>query len=128
MKILLDTHLLIWVCEDSKKLSPKIKKIIIDGKNDIYFSTASIWEIAIKKSLGKIDVDLELLVNQLEEMNILELPIEIKHILKLEQLGNHHKDPFDRIIITQALTEPLKLYTHDKCLVDYAPNLVTLVD
>src|SRR3990167_3022694 len=108
MKILLDTHVLIWVSEDSNCLSHKIKKEILDGKNDIYFSTASIWEIAIKKNLGKIDVDLNLLVSSLDEMEILELPIEIKHILELENLPNQqHKDPFDRIIIAQTLAEPM---------------------
>lgn len=98
------------------------------GKNDIYFSTASIWEIAIKKNLGKIEVNLDTLVNRLEEMYILELPIEIKHILELEKLPNHlHKDPFDGILIAQSLAEPMKLYTHDKELLQYSPDLIRLI-
>ena len=127
MKILLDTHVLIWASEKNSKLKASIIKEIIDGSNDVYYSTASIWEIAIKKNLGKIDIDLEIMIDALEKMNFIELPINVQHILNLNTLPNYHKDPFDRILIAQALVEPMRLYTHDGILSKYAPELIKLI-
>ncbi len=124
MKLLLDTHILLWVSQDHPKLTKQAKEFIIDGNNDVYFSTASIWEIMIKKSTNKFDINIKSFVADLYKMNIFELPIEIDHILKLEELPNHHKDPFDRILVAQALSEPIKLITHDKALLAYSPDLV----
>ena len=127
MKILLDTHVLIWISENNKRLDKKFVTEIMDGRNDVYFSIASLWEISIKKNLGKIDIDLDELVNKLTKMDILESSIEVAHILKLAKLPNYHRDPFDRIIVAQSMVEPMKLYTHDKTLIKYAPDLVNLV-
>lgn len=127
MKILLDTHILLWASQDHPSLSNHAKELIINGNNDVYFSTASIWEIMIKKNLNKFDIDVKKFVDDLYEMNIFELSIEISHILKLEELPSHHKDPFDRIIIAQTLAEPVKLLTHDRVLQQYSSDLILLV-
>ncbi|HLX52673.1 MAG TPA: type II toxin-antitoxin system VapC family toxin [Aquella sp.] len=124
MKLLLDTHILLWVSQDHPSLTKQTKELIINGNNDIYFSTASIWEIMIKKSTNKLNIDIKSFVVDLYKMNIFELPIEIEHIIKLEELPNHHKDPFDRILIAQALAEPIKLITHDKIILKYSPDLI----
>jgi|SRR6185437_7785011 len=124
MKLLLDTHILLWVSQDHPKLTKQAKELIIDGNNDVYFSTASIWEIMIKKNTSKLNINIKSFVADLYKMNIFELPIEIEHIIKLEELANHHKDPFDRILVAQALAEPIKLITHDKILLAYSPDLV----
>ncbi|MCC2624893.1 MAG: hypothetical protein K0R14_766 [Burkholderiales bacterium] len=127
MKLLLDTHVLLWVSQDHPNLAKQAKELIIDGNNYVYFSTASIWEIMIKKRVSKLDINIKTFVADLYKMNIFELPIEIEHILKLEELPNHHKDPFDRILIAQALAEPVKLITHDQALLAYSPDLVLYV-
>lgn len=81
----------------------------------------------IKKNAGKFDYGLIQFVDDLYAMNIFELPIEIEHIFKLEELEYHHKDPFDRIMIAQALAEPIKLLTNDKTLLKYSPDLIAYV-
>ncbi len=127
MKILLDTHILLWASQDHPNLPQNAKELIVNGNNDIYFSTASIWELMIKKNINKLDIDIKNFVNDLYEMNIFELSISIDHVLKLEDLANHHKDPFDRILVAQALAEPIKLITHDNILQQYSPDLVLCV-
>ena len=127
MKILLDTHILLWASQDHPNLPRHTKELIVKGNNDIYFSTASIWELMIKKNTNRFDIDIRNFVDDLYEMNIFELSISIEHVLKLEELENHHKDPFDRILVAQALAEPIKLITRDKILQQYSPDLVLCV-
>jgi len=127
MKLLLDTHILIWASKNNPNLSKSAKSLILNGDNDVYFSTAAIWELIIKKNSGKVDIDIKSFVDALYDMNIFELSIEMEHIFKLEELENHHKDPFDRIMIAQALAEPIKLLTHDKILLQYSPDLIEYV-
>ena len=127
MKFLLDTHILLWVSQDSKLLSKYAKSLVTNGDNDVYFSTASIWEIMIKKNTGKFKIDVAEFMRDISDMNIFELPIKIEHVLTLETLPNHHKDPFDRILVAQSLTEPLKLLTHDKILQQYSTDLIEYV-
>ena len=127
MKLLLDTHILIWASKNNPKLSKSAKNLILNEDNDIYFSTAAIWELIIKKNTGKFDIDIKSFVDALYNMNFFELPIEMEHIFKLEELENYHKDPFDRIMIAQALAEPIKLLTHNKILLQYSPDLIEYV-
>ena len=127
MKLLLDTHILIWASKNNPKLSKSAKNLILNEDNDIYFSTAAIWELIIKKNTGKFDIDIKSFVDALYNMNFFELPIEMVHIFKLEELENYHKDPFDRIMIAQALAEPIKLLTHNKILLQYSPDLIEYV-
>ncbi len=127
MRILLDTHIFLWAVLDDAKLTKKARSIITTA-DAIYVSSASIWEIAIKKSLGKIDADnnLDLLSEIIEASGFLELPITSQHAAGISSLQPIHKDPFDRIMIAQAMCEPLIFVTGNKLLEDYG-GLVAVV-
>lgn len=126
MKILLDTNLLIWGICEPHQLSTKAKTVISQAEL-IYVSSASIWEISIKVGLGKLVVNPEEMLSCLDKMNIQQLPISWEHSRKVQELPHHHRDPFDRMLIAQAITEPLILLTHDEILQHYIPELVQVV-
>jgi PIN domain nuclease of toxin-antitoxin system len=121
MKYLLDTHALIWFLEGDSQLSSKAKNIIVSTDNQILISIASLWEMAIKMSIGKLNLsqNLELIIQRLEEEYIEILPIEVEHILKIQTLEFHHKDPFDRIIIAQSLIEGTTLVSIEDIFDNY---------
>ena len=124
MTLLLDTHVLLWWLEDPGKLSRPARKAIQDGTNRVYVSAAVAWEIAIKTSLGKLETP-----DELEEMmdanRFLALPVTIPHALAVRTLPGHHRDPFDRILIAQALHEGFRLVTRDQEIAKYAvPQIV----
>ncbi|MEK9200867.1 MAG: type II toxin-antitoxin system VapC family toxin [Patescibacteria group bacterium] len=112
MNYLLDTHILIWWSENSPKLNPKFKSAISNPKNKIQISIASLWEMGIKISIGKfrLKTDLETLSKQYDFEII---PIKLEHILTLLKIPHHHKDPFDRMLVSQAKSEKLTLLTSD---------------
>jgi PIN domain nuclease of toxin-antitoxin system len=115
MNILLDTHAFLWYLNGDENLSDKARKSIEKKNSVVYVSIASIWEISIKIGLKKlkIDVSLEELENQISLNNFIILPIKFEHIIELSKLDNHHRDPFDRILIAQSLTEKITLITKD---------------
>jgi len=118
MSYLLDTHTFIWWIEDNLNLSYQSKQIISNPNNLIFISSVNTWEITIKKSLGKLNVP-----SNLEEI-ILQcgfdvLPIAIKHTLFIENLDKHHDDPFDRLLISQAIIENLTIITRDEKIIKY---------
>ncbi len=122
MNVLLDTHAFIWYIEGSKNLSSKAKEIIESLNNDLYFSIASIWEIAIKSGKGRLDLqnpfhDLEYLLQQL---NINILPITFTDTKIYVDLPFHHNDPFDRILVAQSINHSLLLLSCDKIFDAYA--------
>ena len=121
MKILLDTNALIWFANGDKKLSQNAIDSIENPENEKFVSVASIWEIAIKKSIGKLDFpfDLNNLVDILENNGFFILDILSKHATAIEILPLVHRDPFDRIIFAQALTEEMQLISVDKIFDDY---------
>lgn len=121
MRLLLDTHILLWSVAMSDRLSGKARTLIEDGSNQIYCSAASLWEIAIKAGLRRQDfqVDLPMLRGALSEMTIEELPVTGNHTEKLLELPPIHKDPFDRMLIAQSMAEPLVLLTNDVILTRY---------
>ena len=118
MKYLLDTHIIIWWSENNKKLKPEFKKIIADSNNIIFASVASVWEIIIKTKLKKIRLktSIEDIIRKCG-FNILD--INMDHVLELDKLKNHHKDPFDRMLISQSIVEKMKLITQDKLVKKY---------
>ena len=119
MTILLDTHVFLWTLTDDARLSQKARDLI--GTADIvYVSSVSIWEIAIKKRLGKIQVDLDLLIKGIEQQEFVELFFKAKHAIKTSEVMSHHHDPFDRALVAQALSESLRLITADKTLQAYS--------
>lgn len=127
MRILLDTNIFLWCILDSPKLTKKARSLITSA-DERYVSSASIWEIAIKRSIGKLDSDgdLENLAESIEASGFLELPITAKHAASVFSLQQLHKDPFDRMLIAQAISEPLILVTADSMLAGYS-HLVKIV-
>lgn len=122
MKILLDTHILLWLAFDDKsKLSPQAIELLEDFKNELYFSLASLWEISIKSSLGKphFNVDVEKLEQGLISVGCHLLPIELSHIVKSSNYPFVHKDPFDRLLLAQADAENIYFMTADNLILDY---------
>ncbi|MES2345205.1 MAG: type II toxin-antitoxin system VapC family toxin [Chlamydiota bacterium] len=125
MKLLLDTHIFLWSVLDNRKLTKKAKSIITQAEK-VYVSSASIWEIAIKQGLKKIDGDLSQLIQAITDSGFYELPVRTAHAAMILQLPNLHRDPFDRLLIAQAKAEPLFFLTADKQLQEYS-SLVSLI-
>ena len=125
MRLLLDTHILYWWFYEPGKLSAQAVATIKDAE-DVLFSSASLWEIAIKVRLGKIKADLAQILHWTEKNDFIELPVFAKHALIVATLPLHHSDPFDRLLISQAMSVPLHLLTVDAQLKPYS-ELVILV-
>ena len=121
MRLLVDTHLLLWATAASRRLPKAARELIEDAGNDVYYSAASLWEVAIKLGLRRsdFDVDLEELRRALAEMGFVELPVTGVHAQRLVSLPPIHKDPFDRMLVAQCLSEPLILLTNDGTLEGY---------
>ena len=127
MRYLLDTHAFLWFVLDDKRISTKATSIIRESKNEIYFSAASAWEIAIKAKLDRLKIkgDLEsFIIEQLSTNSFVPLSITISHSLYLERLPQIHKDPFDRIIIAQSKLEDLPLISSDQKIKRYKIKLI----
>ena len=124
MKILLDTHLLLWAAADA--LPPEAARYIEDRANTLLFSPASIWEVVIKRGLGRTDfvVDPAALYKGLLRAGYQELPITGRHTLLVSDLPAVHKDPFDRILLAQAESEGIPLLTADRTLLQYPGSLI----
>ena len=121
MKLLLDTHLLLWAAEDSKRLPKAARRLIENLDNELLFSAASLWEIAIKRGLGREDfqVDPRMLRRALVDNGYSELAITSEHVIGIDQLPSSHKDPFDRLLVAQALVEGITLLTGDAQIAGY---------
>jgi PIN domain nuclease of toxin-antitoxin system len=117
---------MLWAMTDDRRLSIAARDMM-QGADAVYISAASLWEIAIKAGLGKIEVEVAELTRQLHLAGFQELPVTWQHTLKVGSLPNHHKDPFDRLLIAQTLSEPLRFLTADAQLPAYSSDLVTLV-
>lgn len=134
MRYLLDTHIIIWLLEDNDKLSQDVKDIILDDDNKIFYSTASVWETSIKKMSRPKDINIT--GSKMSELckasGFVMLPISDRHINSLEMLNENkefpeHKDPFDRILLSQAKTEDMLLITHDAKIAGYGEKCVVKV-
>lgn len=121
MNFLLDTHIILWAASEPEKLTAKIRSLITDADNQLFFSPANLWEISIKKNLGRQDfqVNARQLWRQLLLNGYQELPISSEHTIAIDSLPNLHKDPFDRILIAQAKVEKFHLLTADKIVIQY---------
>ena len=121
MRLLLDTHLLLWAAANSKRLPGEARALLEDSGNDAYYSAASIWEIAIKSSLRRTDfrIDIDALLAVLPKMGLTELPVGATHAASVAKLPPIHRDPFDRLLIAQSIAEPLTLLTNDALLTRY---------
>ncbi|MFY9975106.1 MAG: type II toxin-antitoxin system VapC family toxin [Chromatiaceae bacterium] len=122
MRLLLDTHVLLWWVEDSEQLSPEARRLIADEQNECYVSFVSAWEMAIKAAIGKLKLAVPVkryIQEQLPANAIKLLPLSIDHVTAVESLPLHHRDPFDRLLVVQAQQELLSLVSVDASFDQY---------
>lgn len=127
MRLLLDTHVLLWFASDPGKLRAEARAIIEDGSNDVFVSVVSAWEIAIKQSLGKLDLPetAEAWVPKVLKASGLEvLAVDLRSSLRTRELPWHHRDPFDRLLVAQSLEHGFTLCSRDTHLEAYAVPMV----
>ncbi len=123
---MLDTHLLIWAADDIKRVPPKARELMSDEKNELLFSVVSIWEVAIKRALNRVDFQLDprKLRRGLVDNGYIELPILGEHAAAISGLPLIHKDPFDRMLIAQSVVEGISLVTNDETVALY-PGVIS---
>lgn len=127
MKILLDTHTFIWWTDRPQKLSPIADQILNDRTNILFLSVVSMWEMQIKSASGKLPLPQpyrEMVVEQVRVNGLLILPVYEAHVYALDQLPAHHNDPFDRLLIGQALDEQLSILTADSLIQKYSISTI----
>ncbi len=125
MKLLLDTHILLWVMQDAPQLGRAARRLLADAE-EIHVSSVCLWEAAIKCALGKLKVDLDALDEHLAQVGFTPLPVTWAHARRLRQLPALHRDPFDRMLVAQALSEPLHLLTGDAALASYSELVIAV--
>jgi PIN domain nuclease of toxin-antitoxin system len=125
MRLLLDTHIFLWAVSGNPVLKASTRRFI-ESADRVYVSAASIWEIAIKSKLGKIEADADELISSIEQSGFSELPVSAAHAAGVARLALHHTDPIDRLLVAQAVAEPLKFLTADPALCPYS-DLIILV-
>lgn len=129
MRLLLDTHVLLWALADPKRMPASVSNAIESSENEVLFSAASVWEIAIKAQMLRTEfgVDPETIIATARETRLNELAISAEHAANVARLPLHHKDPFDRLLIAQAISEPARFITADTTLAAYSDDLVWLI-
>ena len=125
MRLLLDTHVFLWCVRDDRQLGKAARATIADA-SEVYVSSASVWEATIKKGLGKLDVDIDELVLAIAGSGFIELPITARHAAAVSGLPELNRNSFDRILVAQAMSEPLRFLTADAMLKKYS-DLVDIV-
>jgi PIN domain nuclease of toxin-antitoxin system len=113
LRLLLDTHILLWWLADDRRLKAAERNAIADGDATVYVSAATVWEVAIKSQLGRLDIDDEMLEAEMAAGGMIELPIRWRHARAVASLPRHHDDPFDRMLLAQAQVEGLMLVSYD---------------
>ncbi|MDT9185597.1 MULTISPECIES: type II toxin-antitoxin system VapC family toxin [Limnospira] len=127
MRLLLDTHIFIWLIDGNPKLSQTARQAIEDESNTLHLSIVSLWEITIKTSLGKLELAIpleQIVINFILPSDIEILPIHLPHLLILQTLPFHHRDPFDRLLISQAKSETLTLLSEDGMFEQYEVEIL----
>src|SRR5438309_1437397 len=127
MRLLLDTHIFLWWVDHPEKLSDTARSALEDEANDLLLSVASVWEMQIKIQFGKLKLSLplkDLIKNQQETNDLVVLPVDLTHVLALDALPAHHKDPFDRLLIAQSIEEDLTLVSADSQFSAYSVRLL----
>ena len=127
MRILVDTHVFLWDLLDDHRSSRKAREILSSDEHQLYFSLVSLWEIAVKIKTGKLNSvgsSVSYIRDEMEEYRMELLPIRYEHILQLERLPLHHSEPFDRLLIAQAVAESLPILTHDAKFPAYPVKLI----
>jgi len=128
MKLLLDTHILLWAAGQEDRLSDTARSMLLETRNVLYFSAVSIWEIVIKRGLGRDDfkIDPYRLCKLLIMNGYLELSVTAEHVLRVDSLPLLHKDPFDRLLIAQARSEAMQLLTVDAMVIQYGDSVMAV--
>jgi PIN domain nuclease of toxin-antitoxin system len=128
LNLLLDTHVALWAIVDSPKLPQKARDLILSSKTTVWVSAASLWEIAIKHSLGRGDMPVsgQDALRYFQESGYRFLAVESEHAVAVEELPAHHQDPFDRILVAQSLVEPMRLMTHDPLMARYSDTIIKI--
>ena len=128
LNLLLDTHVALWAITDSPKLPQKARELIQSPKTSVWISAASVWEISIKHSLGRGDMPVcgQDAVRYFRESGYRFLAVEAEHAAAVEELAHHHQDPFDRILVAQAIVEPMRLMTHDPLVALYSDTIIKI--
>lgn len=126
MNLLLDTHVALWAITDHPKLSPKARDLILTPRATIWVSAASLWEITIKHGLGRGDMPIsgQEALQYFRQAGYQLLAIEPEHVVAVSELPAHHQDPFDRLLVAQALVEPMRLLTHDATVARYSDTII----
>ncbi|MCA1599041.1 MAG: type II toxin-antitoxin system VapC family toxin [Chloroflexi bacterium] len=124
MRLLLDTHILLWWLNDDPRLSIQADALIADQANEVFVSPLSLWEIAIKSRLGKLRADVDEVWWTALESGCTPLPFTLEHAAEVARLPDHHHDPFDRALVAQARAEPMRLITHDKVVAAYGESVL----
>jgi PIN domain nuclease of toxin-antitoxin system len=125
VRLLLDTQVYLWYLADSRKLSAKARAEIASAE-EVFVSAASIWEAAVKVAIGKLNADPDDLVAGISASGFAELPVSARHAARVVTLPQHHRDPFDRLLVVQAIHEPLHFLTADAALRRYSELVVTV--
>jgi PIN domain nuclease of toxin-antitoxin system len=128
LNLLLDTHVALWAITDSPKLQKKARELIESPRSTVWISAATVWEIAIKHGLGRGDMPVsgQRALRYFQESGYRFLPVEPEHVAAVEDLSEHHADPFDRILVAQALVEPMRLMTHDPLVARYSDTIIKI--
>lgn len=128
MNVLLDTHVALWAITDDPKLSAVAREMISSPRNNIWVSAVTVWEISIKYSLGRetMPISGEKALQYFRQAGYRFLAVEPEHAAAIGNLASHHQDPFDRLLITQALIEPMRLLTHDAILARYSDTVILI--
>lgn len=127
MRLLVDTHVMLWWLGDDPRLSPSARRIVGDGRNDLLWSIASSWEIAVKLGIGKLEIDRplpRLFADLVTDQGVIVLPIGPDHCARLVDLPPHHRDPFDRMLVVQAIHERVPILTADPKLAVYDVEVI----
>ncbi len=127
MKLLLDTHIFLWLNDRPEKLSVAAMEACGNAENSLYLSLISLWEIQIKRQLGKLDIQApwqEMMKTQKMENGLEVLPLKESHIEQLDRLEPHHRDPFDRMLISQAQVEGMEMVSADRAFTSYNVALI----
>ena len=123
MRLLLDTNALLWALTNAPRIEA-VRALLLADESEVFVSTVSWWEIAIKARIGKLDADLPELRADAQKSGFLELPLLGAHVEMLAALPMHHNDPFDHMLVAQAMAEPMRLITGDGLLAKYTPLVI----
>jgi PIN domain nuclease of toxin-antitoxin system len=127
LRLLLDSNVLLWSFGDRKQLTPRVRRLIEDDENDLFVSRACIWELSLKVAIGRLQLPgstIRSLINQIEIAGLTILELEDRYFLRTETLPHHHGDPFDRLLVAQAMEENLVILTSDKKIALYDVKVI----